>query len=414
MKTAVRKYGGSSLATLENLRTVAEAVAARVHDHAMVVVVSARGNTTDELLRTAALIAPSPTAREVDQLLATGEIASAAQLALALSDLGIPAVSLTGAQAGIAATGEHGSAMIDHIDTTRIRAHLEAGEVVVISGFQGYNDKGDTVTLGRGASDTTAVAVAAALNVRNCEIYTDVDGVYTADPRTVPEAGLLPTVETDVMTEMAFAGAQVLHSRAAELAANAGVRLVVRNSFSQSSGTTILGRSSQHMLETRGFVTAVAHDAQVVLARIRPASAGPEVLTSVLSALAGRNVVVDMVSWTGPDEHGPVMGFALHRSQMRAAEAALAEVVDEHRCAVELTERIGKLSIVGTGLLNRPENTARMLRVLAEMGITPAWLATTQLRSSVLIPVDRLTEGVGALHRTFNLDRNGFSSMPIA
>ncbi|RKT55704.1 aspartate kinase [Saccharothrix australiensis] len=413
MKTVVRKYGGSSLATLDDLRAVAGAVAAGARDQAMVVVVSARGKTTDELLRTAALITPSPAPREVDQLLATGEIASAAQLALAVTALGVPAVSLTGAQAGIAATGEHGSAMIEDVDPTRMRRHLAAGEVVVISGFQGCDGKGDTVTLGRGASDTTAVAVAAALGVRDCEIRTDVDGVHTADPRVVPGARLLPAVGADVMTELAFAGARVLHSRAAELAASAGVRLVVRDASGRSPGTTVLGRSDQRMLdETRGFVTAVAQDDQVVLARVR--AADHDVPASVLSALAGHRVAVDMVSWTGSGQHCPVLGFALHGSRLEVAEAALAGVVDRHRCAVELTGRVGKLSVVGTGLLNRPEHTALMVRVLGELGITPIWLATTQLRSSVLVPVDRLAEGVRALHRRFGLDRDGSPATPTA
>ncbi|WP_158845587.1 aspartate kinase [Saccharothrix deserti] len=412
----IQKYGGSSVATVDKIRAVATAVGA-VHTARtpVVVIVSARGDTTDRLLDAAAEVATAPSPRETDQLLAVGENASAAQLAMALHELGVPAVSLTGAQAGITAVGRHGAGVIEAIDTTRIRAHAANGDVVVVAGFQGVNGRGDVVTLGRGGSDTTAVAVAAALGASSCEICTDVDGVFTADPRIVAGARVLPTIDADVMAEMAFAGAQVLHSRAVELAAVGGVRIVVRSSFGRSPGTTILGRSSQQMIETTGFVTAIAHDHEVALVRVRQTSRPqPDLAVALLAELAGRRVSVDMVAWTGHADPGLVMGVAVHRGQLRAAQEALAELVGRFDCEIRLDEPVGKLSVVGTGLLNRPEHTARMLSALGSIGVAPIWVSTTQQRTSVLIAADRLVEAVGVLHRAFDLDRDGFESMTPA
>ncbi|MGO1051417.1 aspartate kinase [Crossiella sp. CA198] len=413
MTIAVQKYGGTSVATPEMIRRVARIVR---HTHRAgrptVVVVSARGDTTDELIRQALELNPAPSTRESDQLLATGENQSAALLAMALHEIGVPAVSLTGPQAGILADGRHGAGVIAAIDTTRVLRQLDDGNVVVVSGFQGMDTHGDIITLGRGGSDTTAVALAAALTAASCEIYTDVDGVYTADPRIVPGARVLSHVDAGVMTEMAFAGAQVLHSRAVELASVHGMDLQVRSSHTQSVGTTILGRSCQQVMESQGFVTAVAHDREVVWAQVRATRSAPGLATVVFDALAQKSVPVDLVSWSGPGESEPRLGFALHRRDLPVAQDLLAQLAAELGCVTELDEQVGKLSLVGTGLLNRPEYTVRMLLALAAAGITPSWGATTQLRSSVIIPADRLTEAVTTLHREFELDRDDAESMP--
>lgn len=236
----VQKFGGSSLATGEHLQLVAGRVAEAYRRHrALAVVVSARGDTTDELLRIAEAVSRTRPARETDQLLATGEVASAALLAMALQDRGVPAVSLTGAQAGIRAEGNHGAGAITGVHTGAVLDLLALERVAVVAGFQGVDDRGTVVTLGRGGSDTTAVALAAALGACRCEIYTDVDGVYTADPRLVPGARLLRVITAPVLTEMAFAGAKVMYSRAVELAALTGVEVEVRSSLTQEPGTRV-------------------------------------------------------------------------------------------------------------------------------------------------------------------------------
>ncbi|SER10339.1 aspartate kinase [Actinokineospora terrae] len=416
MTTTVLKFGGTSLATTEKIRRVA-AIAHGTHTGgaATVVVVSARGKTTDDLIAAATALTDAPSARETDQLLATGENASAALVALALLDRGVPAVSLTGPQAGILAAGPHGAGMIAAVDPQRITAHLARGRVVVVAGFQGEGDDGDIVTLGRGGSDTTAVALAVELGARACEIYTDVDGVFTADPRLVPTARVLPTVDPLVMAEMAFSGAQVMHSRAVELASVHGLDVLVRNTMTGAGGTTILGRSSD-MIETRGFIAAVTHDRAVARVVLRRGRREVDLVTAVLGAFARAAVPVDMLAWHTDRGAVDQVGFAVHRGQLVAARALLRQLATTHGLGTELDEGVGKLSVVGTGLLNRPEFLARMLAALATIDVAPDWFATAQSRISVLVPASRLTEAVIAVHREFELDADDLpvESMTLA
>jgi aspartate kinase len=414
MSVAVKKFGGSSLSTPGRIRQVAEMVA-RFRDtgRPTVVVVSARGDSTDELLAAALELHAAPAARETDQLLATGENASAALLAMALHDQGAPAVSLTGPQAGIRVSGNHGAGMIAEIDPARILAPLRRGQVVVVSGFQGEDAEGDVITLGRGGSDTTAVALATALSAASCEIYTDVKGIYTADPRVVPEARVLSTIDAGVMAEMAFAGAQVMHSRAVELAASHSIDVVVRGTFTTEPGTTILGRSID-VLESQGSITAVTHDTDIVMALTRSRRPRDGLAADILTELARDSVPVDLLSWGAPDGHGFRMGFALHGSRLAPAREALRRIAAGLGCDTEVDEKVGKVSLVGVGLLNRPDYTARMLALLSRMGVTPSWVSSTQLRVSVIVPLDRVLEAVTALHQEFGLGRDDLDTPSMA
>lgn len=406
----VQKYGGSSLATSDRLRRVAEFVAdTHRGGQPTVVVVSARGDTTDELLRLAGDISQGDVPRETDQLLATGECSSAALLAMALNDLAVPAVSLTGAQAGIVATGRHGSGVIASIETDRVVQLLDEGRLVVVAGFQAVNADGDLITLGRGGSDTTAVALAASLGASRCEIYTDVDGVYSADPRVVPTARVLPGIDAGLMAEMAFSGAKVLYSRAVELAAMHGIELRVSSSSARSGrvGTIIPADSDENMLETCGVVVAIAHDLDVARMLVHSRGARKDLAADILSILARHCIPTDLVARSGPYEDEFRMGFTIRRSDVERARAALQHTADSLGGGVHVDEAIGKLSLIGMGLLNRPEYTARMLSTLAAADIPTSWVSTSQLRTSVTVPLHRVLEAVELLHREFDLERHG-------
>ncbi|GAB1508145.1 aspartate kinase [Actinophytocola sp. KF-1] len=398
MVVLVQKYGGSSLSTLDKVRAVAQRVATEhLAGRPTVVVVSARGDTTDDLLRAAHNIGELPespaTARELDHLLVTGECASAATLAMALLCLDVPAVSLSGRQAGIKVTGRHGAGVVDAIDTTRIVRLLEAGNVVVVGGFHGVNEAGDMITLGRGGSDTTAVALAAALGARECEIYTDVDGVYTADPRIVPTARKVPNIGPAVMAEMAFAGAGVLHSRAVELAAMRKVAVHVRSSTGADLGTVVADD-----LETGNPVVAVTHDLDVARVLIR---GNGDLAAKILDVLARNSVPVDLIARSGPHEDEFRMGFTVRRSDVVEVRLALERAAEDG--GVRIDEDVAKVSLVGMGLLSRPTYVARMLAALSAADIPTSWVFTSQVRASVTVPRDRVAAAVALLHQEFGL-----------
>ncbi|WP_245574119.1 aspartate kinase [Amycolatopsis nigrescens] len=404
--TIVHKYGGSSLATCKLIRGVAERLE-EVHrsGRPAVVVVSARGDTTDILLAMAAEISSSPAGRELDQLLATGECASAALLALALLERGIPAVSLTGAQTGIRATGRHGAGLIVSIDTERITRLSAEGNLVVLAGFQGINAEGDIVTLGRGGSDTTAVALASELRSGHCEIYTDVDGVYTADPRVVAAPSVLPSVDVDVMAEMSFAGAKVMHSRAVELAAVCGVAIHVGRSATGEIGTVISRLGRKNMLETRSTVAAVVHDTEVAQVDFRCAGDEPAVLEEVFGLLGRSAAPVDMVTVSTNTAGTLTVGMTVHAGDVPAIRGALLSLAATTRDGrIEVHDRIGKVSVVGTGLLNRPEYAAAMLAGLSSAGITARSITASQSRICAAVPIGDLIPAVRLLHERFGLE----------
>ena len=395
----VQKFGGSSLATAADVARAARVVGeAYQRGDRVVVVVSARGNTTDELLALAADISPTRSERDVDQLLATGEIVSSAVMALALQAIGVPGVSMTGAQAGIAAAGSHTAGVIDDIDAAALTDVLSRGLVPVVAGFQGVNEAGDVVTLGRGGSDTTAVALAARLHAR-CEIFTDVDGIYTGDPRHVAGARLLPAVDAPVMAEMAFAGARVMHSRAVELAALTDVDIEVRSARAGRPGTTIAAAAGEAM-ELRGAIVAIAHDLDIARVLVQ---AGTDLAQVVFAALASVGVPADLVARSGRGESEFRMGFTVPAAQADRIGRALRAAVAPHRGRVEIDSEVGKVSLVGTGLLNRPELTARLLSVLAREQIPTSWLSATQLRTSVTVPRASVLAAVALLHDEFDL-----------
>lgn len=411
MDILVRKYGGTSLADEARLRAAATSVAEAARDRRTVVVVSARGATTDELLTLAGDLGAGTSdpamAREVDQLLATGEQASAALFAITLRGMGVPAVSLTGAQAGVRVTGPAGAGRIAAIDPSAMLARLDEGNVVVVTGFQGVDDAGEVVTLGRGGSDTTAVALAVALGAPQCEIYTDVDGVFTADPRVVPTATALPEVGMDPMVELAFAGAKVLHSRSVELASVHGVDLAVRSALRSTPGTVVAPGGDEPPLESHA-VLAVAHDVDVTRVLIRadgPTADSTDLAVAVLLMFARHNAAVDLVARSGAYETEFRMGFTARRNELPALLPELRALVENAGGSVVLDEDVAKVSLLGTGLLNRPQFTAAMLAALADAGIATSWISTTQLRISVVIPADRAAEAVALLHKEFGLDQ---------
>ena len=393
MKVTVRKYGGSSLSNLKRVHSVAGDVAhARASGSRVVVVVSAMGDTTDALLGLVDEVTPAPPAREVDTLLATGERQSAALLAMALQDMGVPAVSLDGAQAGIGVVGDHRAGVIEELDTARIAEQLTRNAVVVVAGFHGTNDTGDVVTLGRGGSDTTAVAVAAALAADRCEIFTDVPGICTADPRVVPRARVLQVVTAAEMAEMAFAGAGVVHPRAVELAALYELDVHVGSSLDNRIGTVVRG-GRMKQLETRNVVTAVVHDESSVLFHVN--SPGGDGLCTVLDELSASSAAADMLTMS--DE---AVSFTV------GADAAdgLREALTRAGLRVRAEPAIGKVSIVGTGLSSRPDVTSRLSRCLREAGVavTHAW--ASQARASVIVPRDRTADAVNIVHDEFGLE----------
>nr|WP_232328436.1 aspartate kinase [Kibdelosporangium sp. MJ126-NF4]CTQ92560.1 Aspartokinase (EC 2.7.2.4) [Kibdelosporangium sp. MJ126-NF4] len=401
MDTVVVKYGGSSLAGLDQIRAVARQVAGRHRaGQRIVVVVSARGDTTDDLLGLAAQLGVTGGDRELDQLLATGETASAATLSMALQQLDVPAVSLTGPQCGILGTGKHGAAIIVAVDTERVSAVLQSGHVVVTAGFQCINANGDTVTLGRGGSDTTAVAIAAELRVPLCEIYTDVLGVYTADPRIVGGARLLPSVDIGVMSEMSFAGAKVMHSRAVELAAMYGVRIRVAHASKPGGGTVIGSQNGEEMLEASTAVMAVVHDPDVARVTLR-VRAQP---LDVLQALARSSLPVDMADLREGSDGESAFQMTVRRSDTGAVRESLRETVDRGRGTLDVDASVGKLSVIGTGLLSRPEYAARMVSALATADIPARSITSSQSRISVTVPDSELVRAVGVLHDEFGLE----------
>ncbi|MEV0134064.1 aspartate kinase [Dactylosporangium sp. NPDC050688] len=405
MDVLVQKYGGTSLETLDRVRNAALRVAGQWRDgRSMVVVVSARGGRTDDLLRLAADVGPTQPSRELDQLLAVGEAESAALMALTLRGLGVPARSLTGHQAGIRTTERHGDALIAGIGADPVLAALRERHVAVVAGFQGVNGAGDLATLGRGGSDTTAVALAAQLRAA-CEIYTDVDGVFTADPRIMPAARCLPWVHPDVMAEMAFAGARILHTRCVELAAMERVEVSVRNALSQSPGTTIAESPRDRSLETRRAVVAVTHDTDVARVLVHCRSGRHDVAPEVFKVLAAQGTVVDLVARSGPYENEFRMGFTIRRSEASRVRDALYEVAVGFGGGVHFDENVGKVSVVGMGLLSRPEYTARLMAALADARIPTSWISTSQARLSVIVPQDLAVAAVDALHTAFQLDR---------
>ncbi len=404
----VQKYGGSSLATADRIRRVAGRIAReRADGERLVVVVSAMGDTTDDLLALAAQITPDPDPRELDVLLATGEHMSGTLVAMALHALGIPAISLTGPQAGIRTDTRHGRARIANVDPARLVRELDAGRVVIVAGFQGATGEGflesDVTTLGRGGSDTTAVALAARLGADRCEILTDVEGIFTADPRVVPDARLLPVIGYEEMLELAQQGAQVMQTRAVELGWVNGVVIAVRSTFSDHPGTHI---KEDPLVEQRNKVRGLATDRHVAKVTLVGVPDRPGVAHAVFAPLAEAGINVDMIVQNVGHAGTTDLSFTIPSVDLASADRLLEAIRRELGAAEVTTDRaVAKVSIVGAGIQNAPGYAARMFGTLADAGINIEMISTSEIRITCIIAEADVEAAAQALHRAFALER---------
>ena len=398
------KFGGTSVADAERIKRAARRiVAARQEGNRVVAVLSARGDTTDELIRMAEEISASPDPREMDMLLSTGERISCALCAMAIHDLGHRAISLTGSQAGIVTDTSHTKARILDVRADRIRTALDEGLIVLVAGFQGVSTTQDVTTLGRGGSDTTAVALAAAVDADVCEIYTDVAGVYSADPRIVPDARKLDVVSFEEMLDMAASGAKVLQLRAVEYARNHGVRIHCRSSFEDAAGTFVVGE--QETME-HPLITAVTHSTDEARLSLLGVPDEPGAAARIFTALAEANCNVDMIIQNEPLEEGrkAEVSFTVPREDLRAAQQALEPVARELGIeSVDAVPEMGKVSIVGAGMKSHPGVAARVFQVLAGEGINIEMISTSPIKISCVIAADQVPTAVRALHTAFEL-----------
>ncbi len=399
----VQKYGGTSVADPNRIRNVARRVAARHRDgNRMVVVVSAMGDTTDELIALAKQITSRPSPRELDMLLSTGEIISSSLLAMALHELDVDAVSLTGLQAGFQTDAVHSKARILNIDPRRVHAELNRGRVVIVAGFQGVTSELDVTTLGRGGSDTTAVALAAALKAGRCERFTDVDGVYTTDPRIEPRARKLRDVGYEEMLELASHGAKIMHPRAVELGQLYDLPILVASSFTEEPGTLIHGGPS---MEPTNKVRGIAHDFDVAKITIRGVPDRPGIAAAIFGPLADSPISVDTIVQNSSLENLTDLTFTVAQGDLpRALELSepLAGQIDALGIAAD--DKLGKVSIVGTGMQNTPGYAARMFRTLADAGINIELITTSEIRITCIIAESDVVPAVRALHKAFELD----------
>ncbi|MEU1548905.1 MULTISPECIES: aspartate kinase [Nocardia] len=407
MALVVQKYGGSSVATAERIRRVAERIVeTKKQGHDVVVVCSAMGDTTDELLDLAQQVAPSPPAREMDMLLTSGERISNALVAMAIHSLGAEARSFTGSQAGVITTGAHGNAKIIDVTPGRVRAALDEGLVVLVAGFQGVSqDSRDVTTLGRGGSDTTAVALAAALQADVCEIYTDVDGVFTADPRIVPDAQRLEQVSYEEMLELAACGAKVLMLRCVEYARRYNVPVHVRSSYTDKQGTYVYGSMEDIPLE-QAILTGVAHDRSEAKVTVVGLPDEPGYAAKVFRAVADSEINIDMVLQNiSKIETGKTdITFTLPKSEgARAVEMLTKRQAEIGFSQVLYDDHIGKVSLVGAGMKSHPGVTATFCEALAEAGVNIDLISTSEIRISVLVKDTELDEAVQVLHKAFDL-----------
>jgi aspartate kinase len=410
----VQKFGGSSVGDAQRIRRVAERVArARAQGADLVVVVSAMGDTTDELLRLAAAITDDPNPRELDMLLATGEHQSATLVSMALHALGVKAISLTGAQAGITTDASHGRARIANVEPRRVRRELDKGNVVIVAGFQGQRvasaDDGDdggpgeTTTLGRGGSDTTAVALAAALQANRCQIFTDVKGIYTADPRLVTDARQLNTIGYEEMLELAQQGAQVMQVRAVELGWINDVEIEVLSSFEDAPGTLI---REDPLVEQRNKVRGLAHDRNVAKVTLLSVPDRPGIARAVFGPLADAGINVDMIVQNVGHDGATDISFTVPRVELARAEKVLAPVVEKMGARGVTTDpTVAKVSIIGAGLHNAPGYAARMFGTLADASVNIEMISTSEVRITCVIEEAQLADALNALHGAFELEQ---------
>ena len=421
MSLIVQKFGGSSVADAEGVKRVARRIVdTQKAGNDVVVVVSAMGDTTDELLDLAAEVTSNVTpSRELDMLLTAGERISTAVLSMAINDLGAKAQSFTGSQAGMITDGVHGSARLVEVRPDRIRESIEAGNIAIVAGFQGMNrQSGDITTLGRGGSDTTAVALAAALNADVCEIYSDVDGVFTADPRIVPTAHKLDTITSEEMLEMAANGAKILHLRSVEYARRFNLKLHVRSSFSDLEGTIVVPEESAeltpiHLKEIpleQPLISGVAHDRTRAKITVVGVPDVPGSAAKVFGLINEAKVNLDMIVQNVPTDRPNVtdISFTLDQAQgdaaLKALKAAQAELGFQE---VIYNESVGKLSLVGAGMKTNPGVSFTFFEALSSAGVNIDMISTSEIRISVITELSKLDEAVRAVHTAFGLDAEG-------
>jgi len=401
----VQKYGGSSVANPERIRRVARRVVdLRRAGNEVVVVVSAMGDTTDDLIELVKRVSSNPSDREMDMILSTGEQVSIALLAMSIQTMGEKVVSLTGPQAGIVTSDTHTKARIEDIKTTRLRQELDAGKIVVVAGFQGVNSHNDITTLGRGGSDTTAVALAAALKADLCEIFTDVDGVYTTDPRMVPEARKLDSVSYDEMLELAHLGAGVLHPRAVECAKIYNIPLHVRCSFNNEPGTIV---EEVNRMEKTLVVTGVAHDLNVAKIGIFDLPDRPGIAYRIFKTLADASINVDDIVQSSMRDGTNNISFTVTQSDIRRALTLVEDkiVADVWAGGYTHEPEVAKVSIVGAGMVSNPGVAAIMFEALADENINLDMITTSEIKISCIIKHVDGERAVKALHRKFKLDQ---------
>lgn len=402
MAVIVQKYGGSSVADAPRIRNVARRVAAAADaGNQVVVVVSAMGNTTDELMKLALEISQVPPARELDMLLTSGERTSTALLSMALIETGHDAISFTGSQAGIVTDTTHTKARIVDVRARRIEEALEAGKIVIVAGFQGVSTSFDITTLGRGGSDTTAVALAAALGAEICEIYSDVDGVYTADPRLVPSARKLHAVSFEEMLEMSASGAGVLMLRAVEYARTHNVIIHCRSSLSEEQGTFITKEDARM---EKALITAVTHDVSEAMLRIIRVPDQPGVAARIFGALAAESINVDMIVQNVSEGGKTDVSFTMPKDDLARSHAIVEKVAaDVGAEGYSADEDIAKLSLIGAGMKSHPGVAAKMFAALAESGINMEMISTSSIRISCVIRASEVERAVNVLHESFDL-----------
>ena len=395
----VKKFGGSSVANKERILNVAKrCIEDYKKGHSVVVVLSAMGDTTDELLTLARSINPEASKREMDMLLTTGEQVSVALMAMALQSMDVPAISLNSFQVRMNGTSRYSNARFKRIDTERIENELEAKKIVIVTGFQAVNKHGDYVTLGRGGSDTTAVALAAALHADKCEIYTDVDGVFTADPRVVPEARKIDEITYDEMLELATSGAKVLHSRSVELAKKYGVQMVVRSSLNHTEGTVV----KEVVKMEKMLITGVAADKNTARISVIGVEDKPGIAFKIFHRLAKNGINVDIILQSVGRDGTKDISFTVSQDDLKEAIA----VLEENKEALTIQEitsnsEVAKVAIVGAGMMSNPGVASQMFEALYSYGININMISTSEIRITVLIDEKDVDRAVRAIHEKF-------------
>jgi aspartate kinase len=404
MAIVVQKYGGSSVADADKIRNVARRIAASFKKgNKVVVVVSAMGDTTDDLIELANKINPNPEPREMDLLLSTGEIVSSTLLAMALHAMGRNAIALSGQQAGISTDSAFSRARITGVAPERIIKELDKGNIVIVAGFQGITPDNDIATLGRGGSDTTAVALAASLKAGVCEIYTDVEGVYTADPRIVPGARKLDEIGYEEMLEMATSGAKVMHHRSVELGQVFNIPILVASSMVEKPGTIIHGGKD---MEQKNKVRGIAHDMDVAKITITGVPDRPGVAAAIFMPLAKAGISVDTIVQNASANNITDLTFTIIKKDIPRAMKIIAPVARKIGAKECLSDsKLGKVSIIGTGMQNTPGYAAKMFRTLFERDINIQLITTSEIRITCIIAEDKVKDAVKALHKAFELDK---------